>query len=186
MPILAAEPLCFPENLFADVDLRSDPERAWWVLHVRPRQEKSLARQLWDQSVPYFLPQMPRRSVIRGKVVESYVPLFTSYVFLWGTPDERVQALATRRVVHSLPVPDPVRLDQELTQIHTVLLSGFPVSPVSKLVPGAEVEIGKGPLAGLRGKILREGASNRFVVQVDFIQQGAAVELDQGYLTLLD
>jgi len=40
------------------------------------------------------------------------------------------------------------------------------------------VEIQSGPLAGLRGKVLRSASGWRFVVTIDFIQQGASVLLD--------
>jgi hypothetical protein len=45
-------------------------------------------------------------------------------------------------------------------------------------VAGATVEIRHGALAGLKGKIIRAASGNRFVVQIDFIQQGASVLLD--------
>jgi transcription antitermination factor NusG len=48
------------------------------------------------------------------------------------------------------------------------------------------VEITSGPLAGLRGRILRSASGQRFVVQIDFIQRGASVELDDFTLTRVD
>ena len=42
MPILSSEPSLFPEELFG-ADWSDDAARQWWVLHTRPRQEKSLA-----------------------------------------------------------------------------------------------------------------------------------------------
>jgi hypothetical protein len=40
------------------------------------------------------------------------------------------------------------------------------------------VEVIRGPLAGLRGFLLRKGARARLVIGVSLIQQGASVELD--------
>jgi ribosomal protein L24 len=45
-------------------------------------------------------------------------------------------------------------------------------------MPGDVVEISSGPLAGLTGTIVRTATARRFVVTVDFIQQGASVLLD--------
>ena len=57
--------------------------------------EKSLARQLLDQQVPFFLPLIPHRNRVRGRILTSHVPLFTSYVFLLANQQERLTALAT-------------------------------------------------------------------------------------------
>jgi transcriptional antiterminator RfaH len=177
MPILPAEPTAFPECLFEDA---SPPpgERRWWVLQTRSRQEKALGRRLHEQRVPYFLPLIRRRLVVRGRPLTSFVPLFTGYVFLLADDDDRLAALTTGRVVQSLRVPDQARLWAELRQIHRLLASGRPVAPTEGPAPGATIEIRSGPLTGLRGKVLRASSERRFVVQVDFIQRGASVVLE--------
>src|SRR5438552_1083192 len=83
MPILPAEPTCFPSQLFDEaLTAPVATDRAWWVLHTKPRQEKSLARQLCDAEVPFYLPLIARRLRIRGRTLTSHVPLFAGYVFL--------------------------------------------------------------------------------------------------------
>src|SRR5436190_9248382 len=100
MPILPVEPEQFPDNLF---DPEWKPEdRSWWVLHTRPRQEKSIARHLHKARIPFYLPLMRRPVRVRSRTVTSYVPMFASYVFLLANQDERVSALTTNRVVQSL------------------------------------------------------------------------------------
>jgi transcriptional antiterminator RfaH len=176
MPILAAEPDRCPADLFersADA-----PSRSWRVLHSKPRQEKSLARYLHAAGLQYYLPLIARRNRIRGRIITSRVPLFTSYVFLRADPAERVLALASNRVVQVLEVGDQNRLLRDLRQIDTLLGSGAPIAPEARLAPGDEVEVTSGPLAGLSGTIVRTASGRRFVVKVDFIQQGASVMLD--------
>src|SRR4051794_33192255 len=117
MPILPAEPALYPESLFAD-GLPGAPEGGeWWVLHTRPRQEKSLVRQLIDLRSACYLPLVRRRVNVAGRNLHSVVPLFPGYVFLHGRREERVAALATRRVVRALPVPDQSGLWHDLAQI---------------------------------------------------------------------
>jgi transcriptional antiterminator RfaH len=178
MPILAAETDQFPESLFAEPAADRSADRMWWVLHTRPRQEKCLARQLLETRVPFFLPLIPRRSRVRGRMMTSYNPLFTSYVFLFANHNERISALSTHRVVLSLKVADQEQLWHDLGQIRRLIDSGAPITPEDQLQSGMAVEIRSGPLAGLKGKIIRTASGRRFVVQVDFIQRGASVELD--------
>ena len=176
MPVLAAEPNVFPLDLFDDAALATD--RVWRVLHSKPRQEKSLARQLLSAEIPFYLPLIHRRSLRRGRVGESYIPLFAGYVFLKGTKDERYEALKTDRIVRVLEVGNQDLLDRDLRQVHQLIAAGRPITPEDKLGPGMRVRICAGPLLGMEGKILRFGSSRKFVVEVDFIQKGAAVVLD--------
>lgn len=179
MPILQAEIDCFPENLFADAELVPElAKRAWWVLHTRPRQEKSLARDLVQGKIPFYLPLAARRSRSRGRTLTSHIPLFTSYVFLLANEEERIEALRTDRIAHMLPVPDCAGLWRDLRQVHRLIASGAPLTPESQLAPGMQVEIQSGPLAGLKGKIVRAASKRRFVVEIDFIQRGVSVLLD--------
>jgi transcriptional antiterminator RfaH len=176
MPILPPEPMCFPDELMGEWD---DPvSRSWWVLHTRPRQEKSLARHLREHRVPYFLPLSRKRLVVRGVPRHSHPPLFDGYLFLRATEDERLVALSSKRVVRTLVVVEQERLLDDLRQIHRLLAAGRPVTAERRLAAGTPVEICGGPLAGLHGSVLRAASGDRFVVCVDFIQQGASVLLD--------
>jgi len=165
----------YPVNLFE----QAAGERVWWVLHTKPRQEKALARQMLEAQIPFYLPLIKHKTVVRGRLLQSYVPLFSGYLFLLAQMEERVVALATRRVVRSLEVPQQGDLRRDLAQVERLISSGLPVTPEQKLSPGKAVTIRTGPLAGLRGKIIREVSRRRFVVQVDFIRQGVSALLEE-------
>jgi Transcription termination factor nusG len=178
MPILRAEPDLHPEGLFRIPPADSATGFCWWVLHTKPRQEKSLARWLHATGITYYLPTATRRCRIRDRVLIAHIPLFTGYVFLHGDRDRRVAALSTNRIVRCLEVVDQDGFWGDLRQVHQLLACGRPVSPESTLVPGTPVEVVNGPLSGVTGTILRHASGNRFVVRVDFIQQGASVLID--------
>jgi transcription antitermination factor NusG len=137
-----------------------------------------LARQLLEQHIPFYLPIIQRRFRLRGRNMTSHVALFPGYVFLLGNRDQRLGALTTNRVVRTLPVANQAVLWHDLKQVERLLASGAPITPEERLTPGVAVEINTGPLAGLKGKILRTASGRRFVVEVDFIQRGASVLLD--------
>ncbi len=185
MPVLPAEPHLFPDCLFDDVEPPEIRDRAWQVLHVFPRQEKTLARHLRQKSIPFYLPLIFHRFRLRARTMTSYLPLFPGYLFLLGTRDERLAAVSTHRVVRSLEVIDQEGLWHDLQQINRLIATGAPITPESRLGPGMPVEIRNGPLAGLRGKIIRRASGDRFVVQIDFIQKGASVLLEDFNLTSL-
>ena len=70
----------------------------------------------------------------------------------------------------------------DLRQIQRLIASGAVIRPEDQLTPGTPVEIHSGPLAGLRGEIVKSVSGNRFVVKVDFIQRVASVLLDEASL----
>lgn len=185
MPLLPQEPNHYPHDLFAPHGTPAGDGRAWWVIHTKPRQEKSLARQLRKARVPFYLPLARRRHLLRGRVLHAHLPLFPGYVFLLADREERGTSLATGRVANALSVPDQQGLWHDLRRIDRLLASGAPVTPEERLAPGARVTIREGPLAGLEGCIVREASGRRFVVRVDFIQRGASVLLDDFLLAAL-
>jgi transcriptional antiterminator RfaH len=178
MPILPAEPALYPDNLLTLPDPDLPPQGEWRVLHTRPRQEKSLARDLSLKGTPYYLPLVRQRRRIRDRVVTSFLPLFDGYLFLFSSRDAYIDALSTQRVVRALVVPDQQRLWTDLRQLYQLTNSGLAVTAEPCLLPGQLVEITSGPLTGFRGRIVRSASGRRFVVEVDFICRGASVLCD--------
>ena len=183
MPVLPPEINLFPDNLLAEPAVMKAGDRCWWVLHTKPRQEKSIARRLVTDTIPFYLPLVARRTKTRDRLICSQVPLFPGYVFLFGTREERTNSLTTNRIANVLEVVKQEDLWRDLTQVKRLIDSGAPIRAEGRLVPGTSVEISSGPLAGLKGTILKDGSRRRFIVQVDFLQQGASVLLDDFYLT---
>jgi transcriptional antiterminator RfaH len=178
MPILPAEPALYPPDLFAEAGAAHAPGRHWSVLHVKPRQEKSLARELHGRATPFYLPLTRRLTPVRGRLVPSLVPCFPGYVFVLATPDERLAALGTRRVVRPLAVPDPDELWRDLSQVFRLLSISADATPDERLVPGTPVEVLSGPFAGLCGVVVKVASGRRLWVRVNFIQRGVSVLLD--------
>src|SRR5215207_3107804 len=117
MPLLAAEPTCFPEGLLTDPDVPVDRPGCWWAVHTKARGEKALARHLFGRSVAYYLPLHKQTWKNNGRTFTSHLPLFPGYVFLFGDDDARVAALESNQVSRLLPVPDPARLVSDLRRV---------------------------------------------------------------------
>lgn len=183
MPVLSREPMVFPDNLLDDSGIPQSSVSGsgfWWVLHTRPRAEKSLARLLLRQNVSYFLPIHERRRRVQRRLVCSYLPLFPGYVFLYGDEEARRLALETNLVANTLTVGDQQQLSADLTRVYEAIQSGMPLAPEERLQPGMPAEIVSGPLAGMRGRILRRQDSRivKFVIEVQLLQRGTSVEVD--------
>ena len=189
MPILNAETYIYPAPLLCDCTPEESARREegnWWVLMTKPRQEKSLARDLLAREVPFYLPLVGKNNRIRGRRVRSYIPLFTGYLFLFGDDDDRVSALQTNRVSQTLHVSDQPRLWKDLRQIEQLLEAGAPLTVESRLQAGQRVRIKSGPMQGLEGTVTVRRSRFRLLVAVHFLQAGVSVEIDDFMLEPID
>jgi transcriptional antiterminator RfaH len=186
MPILPAEPDFYPVNLWSDDS--PSPLRAgtWCCLHTLPRQEKAAARDLRSRGVSYYLPQVVHEDrTPQGRKTRSVIPLFTSYLFLCGTEQDRRDALRGNRLVKVLEVANQEQLVRDLRQIHRMLASGVAVVPEPVMPVGARVRITTGPLAGIEGTVTRRGKRDQFVAVVEFLGRGATVDLQDWQVELV-
>lgn len=174
MPLLPPEPSHFPNDLFTGPDPAGVK---WWVLHTRPRAEKAIARSLFAGEVPFFLPTYEQKRRTKGRVQTSHLPLFAGYMFLRGTDEDRGAALGTNQVANCIPATDHLR--GELEAVYRVMTCESPFGPETPLVPGTPIKIVHGPLAGIRGKVLRRGKRVTVFVEIQMLKQGVAVEVEE-------
>lgn len=174
MPLLNLEPYVFPQDLLTD----GAHAGTWWALHTRPRAEKSLARRLLARQISFFLPLYQREWRSGGRLRSSYLPLFPSYLFLHGESQARLHALETNLVVRVLDVKDQEKLHTDLRRVYQLVISGAPLAPEDRLLPGTAVEIISGPLVGMEGKIVRRGKHLKFFVEVEMLRRGVSIEME--------
>ena len=182
MPILAAEPMVYPDCLFAESQANEPMNRGdsalWWVAHTKPRQEKALARHLRTNEVSYFLPQYEKTTRRQRNRFRSWHPVFPGYVFVLGDDEARGEALKSHRIAGLLAVPEQGELELDLQRVYRIVCSNLPLFSEDRLVNGTKVRMVHGPLQGLHGVIEERRGQHRFVVTVSFIRQGVSAEVE--------
>ncbi len=163
---------------------RFDPNAAgWWCLYTQSRQEKVLMRHLLNRGVSFYCPMIEKRfRSPQGRMRSSFLPLFSNYVFLRGTDDERRVALSTNCVLASKPIRQPDYLVQDLWQISIAVASGVPITAEQKLEQGDPVMVKSGPFKGFEGFIIRRAGTTRFLIFLRYLEQGVSMEIDEGAL----
>jgi transcriptional antiterminator RfaH len=179
MPIRAAEPDCYPANLLDDYLLpdfaKANEPRRWWAAYTLPRQEKSLARQLLAMEIPFYLPLVSQVRFVRGRRQKSFLPVFSSYVFVCATDDQRIGALETNRIAQLFSTPHEDGLTRDLRNIRALIESGEPLTLESRLQAGQRVRVKNGALEGIEGTIVERRGEERLLVSVEFLQQGVSI-----------
>jgi transcription antitermination factor NusG len=175
---MIVETALFPPALFVGEAIRNLDRGVWWLLHTKSRQEKAVALQLHSRRLAFYLPLVPRRSMSRGKLREAQVPLFPSYVFLFGTAEDRLFALRTNRLASANAVASGEKLRRDLAQVAGLIAMGSPLTPEARLEPGQRVRVKSGPCAGYEGTLIKRHGKSRLVVRVEQLLQGASVEIE--------
>ncbi|HEX6101228.1 MAG TPA: transcription termination/antitermination NusG family protein [Thermoanaerobaculia bacterium] len=178
MPILSKESDIFPEDLF---DLPT-AEAPWEIAHLRSRQEKAVARLLYDARKPFYLPQVKQTKKASGRTFISHLPLFPGYIFVRRVDGLREALWRTSAVATMLDVPDQQQLGLELLQIRKLQTSGAILTPRLELVAGDAVRIEEGAFSGYMGVVVRERGSLRLIVSVSILKKSVEVEFPRHVL----
>ncbi len=150
----------------------------WWLAHTRPQQEKALAAALYSRRVPYYVPLITRKSLVRGRTRVARIPLFPGYVFVRGSRDDRLQVLQTKRVLTVREVADGEQLRFDLAGFAKLIALDAPLVRESRLEAGERVRVKAGPFRDNEGVVLRRNGKTRLLVAINYLQQGASLEID--------
>jgi len=166
------------------LSLLAQPENLlpWYVIHTRSRHEVKVEVDLTRKGLEVFLPKVMVRSRRRDRLRMLEVSLFPGYLFVHTdlTSLDFYHIIRQDGVVRILgikgqctPVPE-----ETVASIRTLVNSGQPIFPWSKLAPGKRVRVVDGPLAGASGVILRLKKGNRrLVVGVELLGRSICAEL---------
>lgn len=127
-----------------------------------------------------FLPLRERRSRWKDRIKRIQEPLFPGYCFARFRRGDRLDVLTAAGVVELVGAsgePEPIP-DSEIEAIRVLAASGLDYEPFPFLVAGTAVEVVRGPLMGVRGRLVRKDRDYRVVLSVTLIRQSVQVEID--------
>jgi transcription antitermination factor NusG len=130
--------------------------------------------------VEVFLPLWARWSQWKDRKKRVEFPLFPGYCFARLEYGDRLLVLKAVGVVDLLGMdgePEPIP-EREIVAVQRLLESSLPYDPHPYLARGMEVEVVRGPMSGIRGRLIRKERYARLVISVNLIRQSAAVEID--------
>jgi transcription antitermination factor NusG len=184
MPILPRQRDIYPDDLLEARDGDAGGElaalgRHWVAFYTLSRREKDLMRKLEGAAVPFYAPLVRRRlHSPGGRVRTSFVPLFPGYVFAVVDDEQRRAALATNTVARWISIADERMLVDDLRAIKRLIDTEKPLTPEARIEPGQLVRVRTGALRGVEGTVVRRRGAERLVVAVQFLNQGASIELE--------
>jgi transcription antitermination factor NusG len=153
---------------------------SWFAVWTRSRHESTVFRQLIGKGLPAFLPTLPRWSHWKDRRKRIEWPLFPGYCFARIDPADSLRVLSCLGVVSIVGVdgrPAPIA-DREIESIRTLVASDLRFDPSPLIEEGDPVEVVRGPLRGVVGRLVRKSGQARLVLSVGLIGRGVTVDVD--------
>ena len=178
---LAENPPLTYSHLSGELLSDADWEQPWRIAYTRPRQEKSLAHDLVEREITYFLPMVLRQTSSGGRRRRNMYPLFPSYLFFAGDDEARLSCLRTERLVRVFE-PNATQREQFTRELRS-LATSLHVAPdkvqlYNRLKPGVRVWIKSGPMRGVEGTIVEfADATRKLQLSVSLLGVGALVDI---------
>ena len=159
----------------------------WYALRTRTRHEKMTARHLEGRGIRTFLPTVMKTRVWTDRTKEVSFVLFPGYVFCQFERRDFPLIRATPGVLYVAPVAaQPMAIPQtEIDNLRTAVERGVSLEPADRLDVGSPVEVIRGPLRGILGRLVEKGRHSRLVIAIDLLQQGVETEIHMEDVVLL-
>jgi transcription antitermination factor NusG len=156
----------------------------WYALYTKPRHEKKVNQLLLEKNQEVYLPVIARISQWKDRKKKVDEPLFKSYIFSNFKYKYRFDVLQTDGVVkivnfHGEPAVVP---DWQIESLKKMLEFPQTLRLENFIRTGELAEVIAGPLAGMKGTVLRRKGTSRLVLTIDGIMQSVSVEIDEGCL----
>lgn len=160
--------------------MSSQRDLTWFAVTVHPKHEHLAELGLRNQGLESYLPVQRVRRRWSDRLKEVQMVLFPGYVFCKFQPSDKLRVLTSpgvRSIVSAGRDPQPVD-ESEIRSVRALVESGRRLAAWPFIRVGQKVEITHGPLASLRGVIVRAGDSWRVVVSVEALGCSVAVEVE--------
>ena len=154
---------------------------AWYAVQTGYRYEQRVASGLAAKGIETYLPLLHEVHQWNDRRKAIDVPAFSGYLFVRYESNvrNRVRVLETSGVVRLLGgnhAPSPIA-EYEIDALRRTLSSGVPVDRCDTLAPGSLVRVKQGPLAGVRGRLVRYKNNVRLIVAISAFAKAVSTEL---------
>ena len=104
--------------------------------------------------------------------------MFPGYLFVYGTDEQRISVVSSKRVSQILPVFQPEQLLTDLRNVQRLIEADVPLTVERRLKAGDTVRVRHGSFEGMEGTVIRRSGKVRLLIAVNYLQQGVSVEID--------
>ncbi len=160
-------------------------EPKWYAIYTMYKSEKLVSTHLRRKNIEVYVPLITKTKRYKKRIKTYQIPLINCYVFVKVTKQEQVQVLETENVLKF------IKQGKDLNSIpqHEIdilkKIEGIDLEVTAKpseMKVGDIVEISKGTLVGLQGRLIKQTGKKQFVVELESIGIELQINIDTGIL----
>jgi len=160
--------------------------RSWQVLHVFSNHEKRVAQHLNVRSVEHYLPFYTERVKWTDRTVIAERPLFSGYVFVRFSRQNRLSVISAPGVLRVLGDEERDTVSSaELDKIREGLAKGLRLRPHPCVSVGTRVRVRNGVFEGVEGIVTDFRQQCRVIISLEAVDQCFSLEVELGAIEVL-
>jgi transcriptional antiterminator RfaH len=154
----------------------------WYLVHTKPRQEKSALTNLEQQGYQCYLPTMPSERLRQGSLTVLDEPLFPRYLFIrlghGDTAKSWAPIRSTRGVSRLVKFGvEPAKVDDGLIDVLKSREVATNDEPARLFNPGERIRLASGPFAGIEGIYQIAEGERRVLVLIELMSKIVSVRV---------
>jgi transcription antitermination factor NusG len=155
-------------------------ERPWYVIQTRSRFEKKCTELLLKKSISVYLPLQKKMKVWSDRMKEIQEPLFSGYLFVQFSENERYSILNTPGVVRFISFGSKYATvnTQQIESIKKAITANITLDVIDVAIePGQEVLITSGPFKDNYAQLVRYNGKGKLLLSLDSIGKAILLEI---------
>jgi transcription antitermination factor NusG len=156
----------------------------WYVYKVRHKSEKMVSKHLSNLGLEVFVPTILTTRVYSKKIKKVEKPLLYNYVFVKSNKSTYLNVLTHEHVLGFVRVGKdkvrpitPVEMDilRRIVELDPLLIE----TEHKSLEVGNIVEVIRGQLYGLRGKLVQRQGKRKILIEIEGLDQSIAITVEE-------
>ena len=157
----------------------------WFAVYTKYKAEKYVAENLGKKGIQAYVPLMKKTKVYKSKVKHTNLPLINCYVFVRIIKSEYVKVLESEFVMKFLKQRKELIAipEEEIVMLQRVVGEVVDMLPNTEVFDiGTPVEVVRGNLTGLKGKVIELKGKKEFLVSIDSIGYQMVLGINPDFL----
>jgi len=152
----------------------------WFALYTKPKHEFKASKQINGFNIETFLPVITVKRKWSDRLKTITEPLIKGYIFIYADEKERLEAITSNGVVHTVsfngyPAVIP---EWQIESLKKMLNQPDEIIVSEKLPAGTLVEVVTLPLMGVKGVVEHNQNNEKYIsVSIEIINRSVSVKL---------
>ncbi|NBC84356.1 MAG: UpxY family transcription antiterminator [Bacteroidetes bacterium] len=161
------------------------PEKKWYALYTKSRNEKKVAERLREKGITVYLPLQQTLKQWSDRRKKVWEPLFKSYLFVYTEAVEHYRVLQTDGVVCFITIGGELISipENQIMAIKHFLQETKPTESLTHFSIGDRVCVVQGSMYGVEGEIIDFSGKHKVRIQIEGINQVIDLSIPASMLT---